>query len=162
MARHHLHLVSVLFVATIVASPPTASAKSLSSSMVAPPMAASPTAHSLTPTAYDILEKYNLTRGILPEGVTGYVLQPDGSFEVHLPGDCSIHATNMQIKYSSRIAGNIQPQSIHDLEGVKVEMMLVWIGITVVTRTDDQLNFFVGPISKSFPIDSFANSLQCN
>jgi hypothetical protein len=79
---------------------------------------------------------------------------------VHLPRDCNIHADNMQITYSSRIAGNIQPHMINDLEGVKVEI-LVWIDITKVTRTDDQLNFFVGPISKSFPIGTFANSLRC-
>ncbi|RLM58219.1 hypothetical protein C2845_PM18G03670 [Panicum miliaceum] len=122
MAKHNLrHLLPLLFVATVVASPSTAS-----------------------------------------EGVTGYVLRPDGSFEVYLPGDCNIHAANMQIKYSSRIAGNIQAQSIRGLEGVKVEMMLVWIGVTQVTRTDDQLNFFVGPISKSFPIGNFANSPHCN
>jgi len=67
----------------------------------------------------------------------------------------------MQIKYSSRIAGNIQAQSIRGLEGVKVEMMLLWIGITRVTRTDDQLNFFAGRISKSFPIGNFAKSPKC-
>ncbi|RLM68990.1 hypothetical protein C2845_PM17G05250 [Panicum miliaceum] len=125
-------------------------------------MAAPLTAKSSIPTAYEMLEKYNLTRGILPEGVTGYVLHPDGSFEAYLPGDCNIHAANMQIKYSSRIAGNIQAQWIRSLEGVKVEMMLVWIGVTQVTRTDDQLNFFAGLISKSFPIGNFSKSPQCS
>ncbi|PUZ44204.1 hypothetical protein GQ55_8G070900 [Panicum hallii var. hallii] len=163
MAKHNLrHLLPLLFVATVVASPSTASGSSLTSPPATPPIAAPPTANSSTPTAYEMLEQYNLTRGILPEGVTGYVLRPDGSFEVYLPGDCNIHAANMQIKYSSRIAGNIQAQSIRGLEGVKVEMMLVWIGVTQVTRTNDQLNFFAGSISKSFPIGNFANSPHCN
>ncbi|CAL4981715.1 unnamed protein product [Urochloa decumbens] len=178
MAKHHLHLLLyVLFVAAVVASPSTSPTKSLASPTATPPTAAPPTtatpptapppttaltANSSTPTAYDMLEKYNLARGILPEGVTGYVLRPDGSFEVYLPGDCNINAANMQIKYSSRISGNIKAQSISRLEGVKVELMLIWIGITGVTRTNYELNFFAGPISKSFPIGSFASSFQCN
>ncbi|KAG2561106.1 hypothetical protein PVAP13_8KG139600 [Panicum virgatum] len=168
MAKHNLHLLlPLLFVPTIVASPSIASGTSLTSPpttppTAAPPMAAPPPANSSTQTAYDMLEQYNLTRGVLPEGVTGYVLRPDGSFEVYLQGDCNIHAANMQIKYSSRIAGNIQVQSIRGLEGVKVEMMLVWISVTQVTRTDDQLNFFAGPISKSFPIGNFAKSPKCD
>ncbi|CAN6362667.1 unnamed protein product [Urochloa humidicola] len=165
MAKHHLHI--LLLFATVVAFPSTSSAKSLASPMsppIAPPpiIAAPLMTNSSTLTAYDMLEKYNLTRGILPEGVTGYVLRPDGSFEVYLPGDCNIRAANMQIKYSNNISGNIKAQSISGLEGVKVKLMLVWIDITDVTHTDDELNFFAGPISKSFPIGSFANSLRCN
>ncbi|CAL4981716.1 unnamed protein product [Urochloa decumbens] len=149
MAKHHLHLLLyVLFVAAVVASPSTSPTKSLASPTATPPTAAPPTtatpptapppttaltANSSTPTAYDMLEKYNLARGILPEGVTG-----------------------------SRISGNIKAQSISRLEGVKVELMLIWIGITGVTRTNYELNFFAGPISKSFPIGSFASSFQCN
>ncbi|KAG2556735.1 hypothetical protein PVAP13_8NG191800 [Panicum virgatum] len=115
MAKHNLHLLpSLLFFSTIVASPSIASGTSLTPPLAtppaaAPPMAAPPPANSSTPTAYEMLEQYNLTRGILPEGVTGYVLRPNGSFEVYLPGDCNIHAANMQIKYSSRIAGREHP-----------------------------------------------------
>ncbi|CAO2152482.1 unnamed protein product [Urochloa humidicola] len=168
MAKHQLHLlVSVLFVAAVVTSPSTSSTKSLAS-LATPPTAAAPTtaapltANSPKPTAYDMLERYNLARGILPEGVTGYVLRPDGSFEVYLPGDCNIRAANMQIKYSSRISGKIKAQSISGLQGVKVQLMLLWIGITDVTRTGYELRFFAGPISKSFPIGKFASSFQCN
>ncbi|CAO1948534.1 unnamed protein product [Urochloa humidicola] len=169
MAKHQFHLlVSVLFVTAVVASPSTSSAKSLASPTATPPTAAPPTtaapltANSPTPTAYDMLERYNLARGILPDGVTGYVLRADASFEVYLPGDCNIRAANMQIKYSSRISGNIKAQSIRGLKGVKVQLMLVWIGITDVTRTGYELNFFAGPISKSFPVGKFASSFQCN
>jgi hypothetical protein len=109
-----------------------------------------------------MLEQYNLSRGILPEGVTGYDLRPDGSFEVYHPEDCSIHvAGTPPIRYSSLIAGNIQSQWIQALKGVKVKVLLTWIAINEVNRTDDQLNFFAGRISKSFPVDKFANSPQC-
>ena len=47
------------------------------------------------PTAYQMLERYNFTQGILPQGVTGYVLNADGSFEVYLPADCGFRAGSM-------------------------------------------------------------------
>ncbi|KAG0529351.1 hypothetical protein BDA96_05G091100 [Sorghum bicolor] len=176
MAKHHLHLiVTLLFVATILTTPGTTSASSSTPPPTAtsppPPTATSPPAAPPPPgsspaaprTAYEMLEQYNLSRGILPEGVTGYDLRPDGSFEVYLPGDCSVHvAGGTPIRYSSVIAGNIQSQWIRALKGVKVKVLLTWIAITGVNRTqDDQLNFFAGRISKSFPADKFANSPQC-
>ena len=36
------------------------------------------------PTAYDLLERFKLPRGILPQGVTGLVLRQDSTFEVQL------------------------------------------------------------------------------
>lgn len=108
-----------------------------------------------------MLEQYNLSRGILPDGVTGYDLRPDGSFEVYLPGDCSIRVGETAIRYSSLVAGNIQSQWIRALKGVKVRVLLTWIAISEVNRTDDQLNFFAGRISKSFPVDKFASRPQC-
>ncbi|XP_066335177.1 uncharacterized protein [Miscanthus floridulus] len=114
------------------------------------------------PTAYQMLERYNFTQGILPQGVTGYVLNADGSFEVYLPADCGFRAGSMQVQYSSRIAGHIQPLSITGLEGVKVKVLFSWIGVDQVDRDGDQLRFSAGPMSKSFSIDTFANSPQCS
>ncbi|CAD6254279.1 unnamed protein product [Miscanthus lutarioriparius] len=114
------------------------------------------------PTAYQMLERYNFTQGILPQGVTGYVLNADGSFEVYLPADCGFRAGSMQVQYSSRVAGHIQPLSITGLEGVKVKVLFSWIGVDQVDRDGDQLRFSAGPLSKSFSIDTFANSPQCS
>ncbi|KAL6660541.1 hypothetical protein ACP70R_001576 [Stipagrostis hirtigluma subsp. patula] len=114
--------------------------------------------NSTTLTAYEMLEQYEFPRGILPEGVTGYVLRPDGSLEVYLQGDCNLHAGKTKIHYSSRIAGNIQSRLIHGLEGVKVKMEFSWIGIDQVDRADNQVYFHHGMFSKSFAIEKFANS----
>ena len=109
-----------------------------------------------------MLERYNFTQGILPQGVTGYVLNADGSFEVYLPADCGFRAGSMHVQYSSRVAGHIQPLSITGLEGVKVKVLLSWIGVDQVDRDGDQLRFSAGPVSKSFSVDTFANSPQCS
>ncbi|CAN6374842.1 unnamed protein product [Urochloa humidicola] len=164
MAKYYLHLlVSVLFVSAVVASPSPSSAKSLASPTATPPTAALPTtavpltANSPTPTAYDMLEKYNLTPGILPQGVTGYILRPDSSFEVYLLGDCAFRAGSMQVRYSSRITGTIRPASITGVQGVKVKVLFAWVAVTEV----DRLRFSDGPVSKSFPVGTFAHSPQC-
>ncbi|CAO1948531.1 unnamed protein product [Urochloa humidicola] len=73
-----------------------------------PPPPPPPQQQQQQPTAYEMLERYNFTEGILPEGVMGYVLRPDGSFEVYLPGDCAFRAGSMQVRYGSRVAGTIR------------------------------------------------------
>ncbi|RLM58797.1 uncharacterized protein C2845_PM18G03660 [Panicum miliaceum] len=155
-SRHHLPLLGVtiaLCLATLtVAASPDDTTTLVPSSEPEPPQ----------PTAYDMLERYNFTEGILPEGVTGYVLRPDGSFEVYLRMDCSFRAGSMHIRYSSRVAGSIQPMSITGVEGVKVKVLLAWVGVTEVDRDGDQLRFSAGPVSKSFPVDTFAHSPQCS
>jgi len=113
------------------------------------------------PSAYEMLEGFGFPRGILPEGVTGYVLRPDGSFEVYLPGDCSFRAGSMRVRYSSRVAGSIQPMAISGVEGVKVKVLLAWVGVREGDRDGDQLRFPAGPVSMSFPVDTFAHSPQC-
>ncbi|CAO2152485.1 unnamed protein product [Urochloa humidicola] len=112
-------------------------------------------------TAYEMLERYNFTEGILPEGVTGYILRPNGSFEVYLPGDCAFRAGGMQVWYGSRVAGTIQPALITGVQGVKVKALLAWVAVTEVDRDGDRLRFSAGPVSKSFPVDTFAHSPQC-
>ena len=40
---------------------------------------------SYATTAYNVLEKNNLPRGLLPNGVKSYILKPDGKIEATLP-----------------------------------------------------------------------------
>ncbi|KAJ1255176.1 hypothetical protein BS78_K281900 [Paspalum vaginatum] len=146
--NHLLLLVIILLLATLVTA-------------ASPDGGDTPPSLPPQPTAYEMLAQFNFTQGILPQGVTGYVLRPDGSFEVYLPGDCSFRAGSMHVRYSSRVAGGIQPESITGLQGVKVKVVLVWVEVTQVERDGDQLRFSAGPVSKSLPIDTFANSPQC-
>ncbi|TVU25980.1 hypothetical protein EJB05_28504, partial [Eragrostis curvula] len=144
MSNHTMSLLVAVTLLTIVkASPATA------------------LGNSTTSTAYDMLAQYDFPPGILPQGVKGYTLSPDGSFEVDLPGDCNLHAVDLKILYSSRISGNIQNRTIHSLEGVKVNVLLTWIDIDQVDRIEDQIQFHTNLESKSFPVDNFANSPQC-
>ena len=86
-SRHHLPLLAVtiaLCLATLAVAASPDDTTTLAPSPEPP-----------QPTVCEMLERYNFTQGILPEGVTWYVLRPDGSFEVYLPGDCSFCAGRM-------------------------------------------------------------------
>ncbi|XP_062197880.1 uncharacterized protein LOC133900685 [Phragmites australis] len=127
-------------------------------------MASAASGNSTTPTAYEMLERYNFPRGILPEGVQRYELRPDGSFEVFLSGNggCEFRVADRYVlRYDRRIAGNARTGSIRGLEGVSVKVLFMWLGITEVDRTGDQLSFLVGPLAASFPLGNFAKSPRC-
>jgi hypothetical protein len=108
-----------------------------------------------------MLAKYGFPPGIIPQGVQGYELRPDGYFEAHFAGECALHVGGFKIRYSSRLAGNIQNRSISGLEGVKVKIAFPWIRIREVTRDGGDIRVHVGGITKSFPVGDFSFSPQC-
>ncbi|GJM94570.1 hypothetical protein PR202_ga11232 [Eleusine coracana subsp. coracana] len=126
---------------------------------------ATTSANSTTPIAHEMLEKYDFPRAILPKGVKGYTLGPNGSFVVYLSGDCSIHVNNVQIIYNSSISGKIQNRRIHDLKGVGVNLFFLWIFVDQVDRIDNQIQFHSNwhskSVSKSFLVSQFTNSPVC-
>ena len=114
------------------------------------------------PTAYTMLQQYGFPPGIIPEGVQSYQLWQDGSFEAHYSDDCKLHVGGFSIHFSSRLAGNIQNGSISGLEGVKVKIVIPWVGIRTVSRDGDELRVHAGKISRSFPVGYFSVSPQCH
>jgi hypothetical protein len=93
--------------------------------------------------------------------VQGYDLRPDGYFELHFGGGCALHVGGFKVRYSSRLAGNIQNRSISGLEGVKVKIAIFWIRITEVTRAGGDIKVRAKGITKSFPVGDFSFSPQC-
>uniref|UniRef100_A0A0D9XXQ2 Uncharacterized protein n=1 Tax=Leersia perrieri TaxID=77586 RepID=A0A0D9XXQ2_9ORYZ len=117
---------------------------------------------STTPSAYEMLEKYDFPRGILPVGVEGYTLREDGSFEVYFPRDCEFMlARTWLVRYGSRIAGDAASGRLTSLSGVHVKVLFVWIPVGEVDRSGDSLSFYIGPVSTSFPLSDFAHSPHC-
>ncbi|KAL5204767.1 hypothetical protein ABZP36_009638 [Zizania latifolia] len=121
------------------------------------------TSPSTQPTAYEMLGKFGFPPGLLPVGVQGYNLAADHSFEVDLAVDCEFRAAKKYVlHYSSHIAGSITDGSITSLDGVKVKIAFTWLRISQVDVDGDHLKMRVGPFTKSFPVDVFAVSPQCN
>ncbi|CAN6475490.1 unnamed protein product [Victoria cruziana] len=113
-------------------------------------------------TAYEVLESYNFPKGILPKGVQSYVFNEDGSFVVHLDGSCKFAIeAGYTLSYGSKITGVLKYGSLKSLQGVSVKILFVWLGISEVSRGDQQLDFYVGPVSASFPLSNFYVCPRC-
>jgi hypothetical protein len=160
MAKHLLRLLvamavaAMVLIATVAAQAPAPAP--------APGPGGDDKNSTTTPTAYEMLKRYDFPPGILPEGAESYVVRPDGSFQVNFPNDCHFRVAKYKVRYSTRVAGNIQNGSISSLEGVKVKIVFAWVGIGEVGRDGDELRLKAGPISKSFPVHDFSASPQCN
>ncbi|XP_051230562.2 uncharacterized protein [Lolium perenne] len=157
MAKHFLPLIMAVAVA-VAAILVTATADDL-----APAPTMDPGNSTAKPTAYEMLERYGFPPGILPAGAVSYDLGLDGSFQVNFPSDCSFRVSKQyKVNYSSRVAGNIQNGSISGLEGVKVKILFAWINIREVDLDGGELRMHAGSVSKSFSLDHFSTSPQCN
>ncbi|KAF8405654.1 hypothetical protein HHK36_007730 [Tetracentron sinense] len=119
-------------------------------------------ANTTEPTVYEMLEKFNLPRGILPQGAKGYVLHEDNRFEVFLEGDCKFGVEGgYSLNYKSKIAGKVGFGSLKDLQGVSVKVFFVWLSITEVSIEDGELDLYVGLMSASFPLSNFDECPRC-
>ncbi|XP_020584550.1 uncharacterized protein LOC110027445 [Phalaenopsis equestris] len=115
-----------------------------------------------TPTAYEMLEKFDFPKGILPEGVQSYLLRNDGSFDVFLGDFCELKVSgNYLLRYKKKISGKLEPGSLKNLDGVSVKILFLWFGINEVIRSGDELRFYVGPFSSSFSVSNFEFCPQC-
>ncbi|XP_010921653.1 uncharacterized protein [Elaeis guineensis] len=115
------------------------------------------------PSAYEVLESYNFPIGLLPQGCSGYDLDPDtGEFSAYFNNSCSFSLEgSYQLRYQSTISGRISSGRLSDLRGVTVKIFLFWINIIEVSRDGDDLEFSVGIASADFPIDNFYECPQC-
>ncbi|EAY90319.1 hypothetical protein OsI_11896 [Oryza sativa Indica Group] len=116
-------------------------------------------------TVYDVLQQNNLPRGLIPQGVTSYVLHPDGHLEVTLPGECNFVVTvggsPYKFRFDSKFVGLIKSGSISEINGVRVQFKYAFEAIVQVDHAGNQLTFKVGTSSISFPISDFASSPVC-
>ncbi|KAL0927998.1 hypothetical protein M5K25_002228 [Dendrobium thyrsiflorum] len=112
--------------------------------------------------AYDVLQSYNFPIGLLPKGALGYDLDPaTGKFSAYFNGTCSFSLESYQIRYQSTISGTISTNHLSNLHGISVKVLLFWININEVIRTENYLEFSVGIASADFTIDNFYVSPQC-
>ncbi|MFX6536517.1 DUF538 domain-containing protein, partial [Acinetobacter baumannii] len=114
-------------------------------------------------TAYDIIQSYNFPVGILPIGVTHYDLDTSsGKFNAYWNGSCSFSLEgSYQLRYKSRISGNIYKNKLTNLSGVSVKVLFLWLNIVEVSVHGDNLQFSVGIASAEFGLDNFYVCPQC-
>ncbi|KAL8193282.1 hypothetical protein R6Q57_026863 [Mikania cordata] len=116
------------------------------------------------PTVYEILAKYGLPCGLLPDSVKSYTLSPDdGSFVVELEQPCYIQFDYL-VYYDSKITGKLNVGSITDLDGIQVKKFFFWFDvdeIRVDLPSSDNIYFTVGILNKKLDIDQFETVHSC-
>ncbi|KAK4440451.1 hypothetical protein Salat_0380000 [Sesamum alatum] len=116
------------------------------------------------PTVYELLPKYGLPSGLLPDSVVDYTLSDDGQFEVTLEKPCYIEFDYL-VYYEKKITGKLSIGSITDLKGIQVQRFyFLWFDVDEI-RVDlppsDSIYFTVGIINKKLDVDQFLTVRSC-
>ncbi|KAJ4824737.1 hypothetical protein Tsubulata_014994 [Turnera subulata] len=115
------------------------------------------------PTVYEILPKYGLPSGLLPNTVKSYTLAEDGSFLVVLEKPCYVQFEYL-VYYDKEISGKLNYGSITDLKGIEVQKFFFWLNvdeIKVDLPPSDSIYFHVGIINKKLDVDQFKTVHSC-
>ncbi|CAI9770547.1 unnamed protein product [Fraxinus pennsylvanica] len=115
------------------------------------------------PTVYEILPKFGLPSGLLPDSVTSYSLSKNGEFEVNLKKACYIKFDYL-VYYKKKITGKLKMGSITNLKGIQVKRFLFWFNvdeISVDLPPTDSIYFSVGIINKKLDLDKFRTVRSC-
>lgn len=115
------------------------------------------------PTVYELLPKYGLPSGLLPDSVTNYTLDQDGNFEVNLKKPCYIKF-EYTVYYEKKITGKLSIGSINDLKGIEVQRLFFWFNvdeIKVDLPPSHSIYFSVGIIDKKLDVDQFLTVRSC-
>lgn len=120
---------------------------------------------SPTPSVYDILPRFGLPSGLLPNCVTSYSFNPeDGSFIVELEKPCYVPFDYL-VYYHKRITGTLKLGSITNLNGIQVKRFFIWFDvdeIKVDLPPSDSIYFQIGLINKKLSVDQFQTVHSCN
>ncbi|MCE2055598.1 hypothetical protein HAX54_042987 [Datura stramonium] len=118
---------------------------------------------SANTTVYQILTKYDLPQGLLPNSVKSYSLSNDGTFEVVLEKPCYVEFEYL-VYYAEKITGKLSIGSITDLGGIQVKRFLFWLNVNEI-RVDlpssGSIYFQVGFINKRLDVKQFETVHAC-
>ncbi|KAH9604008.1 hypothetical protein KSS87_023611 [Heliosperma pusillum] len=117
-----------------------------------------------TPTVYEILTKYGLPSGLLPDCVQSYTLtESTGEFQVNLLDTCYIKF-DYTVYYEKQITGTLKYGSITNLKGIQVQKLFLWLDVDEI-RVDlpqtKSIYFQVGFINKKLGVDQFLTVHSC-
>ncbi|KAF3444421.1 hypothetical protein FNV43_RR14113 [Rhamnella rubrinervis] len=115
------------------------------------------------PTVFEILPKFGLPSGLLPDCVTDYSLSDDGRFVVHLDRTCYVEFDYL-VYYEKTITGKLSYGSITNLKGIQVQRLLFWFDvdeIKVDLPPSNNIYFQVGFINKKLDVNQFKTVHSC-
>ncbi|ONM36275.1 hypothetical protein ZEAMMB73_Zm00001d042783, partial [Zea mays] len=114
--------------------------------------------------ANDLLPKYGLPKGLIPDSVASYSFdESTGAFEIHLAGTCYVHFGSHLVYYERTITGKLSKGAISDLSGVQAKKLFLWVYVTGMVALPDQgtIEFQSGFISESLSASMFDEVPTC-
>lgn len=111
---------------------------------------------------HDLLPKYGLPKGLLPNNVRSYTLSEDGTFEIHLENPCYVHFDQL-VYYNKNIKGKLSFGSVSDVSGIQAKKLFIWVSVTGIhaEQGSDSVEFYVGALSEKLPAKQFEDIPVC-
>ncbi|KAJ4769550.1 hypothetical protein LUZ62_053807 [Rhynchospora pubera] len=113
---------------------------------------------------HELLPKYGLPAGLLPDAVKSYTLSDDGAFEIQLSSSsCYVHFPSNLVYLDSTITGTLSYGRLSNLSGIQAKKLFVWVTVTGIVAHPDQntVEFQVGFLSQSLPDSEFQTIPRC-
>ncbi|KAL2940768.1 hypothetical protein RDABS01_029118 [Bienertia sinuspersici] len=118
-----------------------------------------------SPDVHDILTRFNLPKGILPNAVKSYSLSSqDGSFTVKMKHPCYVSFPDDQIVYYDKlIKGKLSFGRVSHVSGIQAKKLFVWLPVTgmEMDMDSDMVEFYVGAFSQKLPANQFQTVPSC-
>ncbi|MFQ6670832.1 hypothetical protein Gotur_035584 [Gossypium turneri] len=111
---------------------------------------------------HDLLPKYGLPKGIVPNNVKSYTLSSTGDFTIELESTCYVQFDDL-VYYDKTISGKLSYGAVHDVSGIQAKKLFLWLPVTgiEVNGKSGMVQFFVGAFSKEFPAVQFEDIPVC-
>ncbi|KAI9120215.1 hypothetical protein K1719_008863 [Acacia pycnantha] len=111
---------------------------------------------------HDLLTKYRLPKGILPDSVKSFSLSDDGSFRVELQKPCYVQFDRL-VYYDTVIIGKLTYGSVSDVSGIQAQKLFLWLPVTRIKANEKSgtVEFYIGPLSEELPATQFEDIPSC-
>jgi len=111
----------------------------------------------------EMLAKFGLPIGLMPDSIKSYSLADDGKFKVELAKPCYVQFDYL-VYYDKTITGKVSYGKITDLSGIQAKQFFIWVDVTGMEMdlpASDYIYFKVGIISKKIEISWFETVPTC-
>jgi hypothetical protein len=136
----------------------------VAAAVAAAPLASAASSAAPNGAANDLLPKYGLPRGLIPDSVSSYSFdEATGDFEIHLAGTCYVWFGDHLVYYEKNIRGCLSPGKITGLAGIQAKKLFLWVSVSgmVAHPNDGTLEFQAGFISEALPASLFDKVPSC-
>lgn len=111
---------------------------------------------------HDLLTKYGLPKGLVPNNVKSYTLSDDGSFSIELTNPCYVQFDQL-VYYDKKVNGKLSYGSVSSVSGIQAKKLFLWVSVTGIQadKDSDTIEFYVGALSERLPAKQFEDVPVC-